>query len=42
MNIFVLKNGRQASILFAPVKPHPESDSVERLKVVAAQVYGKL
>ncbi|WIW46009.1 hypothetical protein ML401_31980 [Bradyrhizobium sp. 62B] len=42
VNIFVWKNGRQASILFAPVKPHPESGSVERLKVVAARVYGKL
>lgn len=42
VNIFVWKNGRQASILFAPVKPHPESGSVERLKAVAAQVYGKL
>ncbi|QOZ09459.1 hypothetical protein XH96_19395 [Bradyrhizobium sp. CCBAU 51765] len=37
-----VKNGRQASILFAPVKPHPESGSVERLKAVAALVYGKL
>jgi len=42
VNIFVWKNGRQASILFAPVKPHPESGSVERLKAVAARVYGKL
>lgn len=41
-NIYVWKNGRQASILFAPVKPHPESGSVERLKAVAARVYGKL
>lgn len=32
VNINVWKNGRQASILFAPVKPHPESGSVERLK----------
>jgi hypothetical protein len=40
--IRVWKNGRQASILFAPVKPHPESGSVERLKAVAARVYGKL
>ena len=42
VNIFVWKNGRQASILFAPVKPHPESGSVEHLKAVAARVYGKL
>ena len=42
VNIFVWKSGRQASILFAPVKPHTESGSVERLKAVAAQVYGKL
>ncbi|MVT51125.1 hypothetical protein GPL17_11545 [Bradyrhizobium yuanmingense] len=42
VNIHVWKNGRQASILFAPVKPHPESASVERLKAVAARVYGKL
>ena len=42
VNIFVWKNGRQASILFAPVKPHPESGSVERLKAVAARVYKKL
>lgn len=42
VNIFVWKNGRQASILFAPVKPHPESRSVEHLKAVAGRVYGKL
>ncbi|TFV39968.1 hypothetical protein E4K66_10175 [Bradyrhizobium frederickii] len=42
VNIFVWKNGRQASILFAPVKPHPESGSVERLKAAAGRVYGKL
>jgi hypothetical protein len=42
VNIFVWKNGRQASVLFAPVKPHPESGSVERLKAVAGRVYGKL
>ncbi|MBR0989208.1 hypothetical protein JQ580_00580 [Bradyrhizobium japonicum] len=42
VHIHVWKNGRQASILFAPVKPHPESGSVERLKAVAAGVYGKL
>ncbi|MCA1549418.1 hypothetical protein I6F36_21550 [Bradyrhizobium sp. BRP19] len=42
VHIHVWKNGRQASILFAPVKPHPQSGSVERLKAVAARVYGKL
>ena len=42
VNIFVWKNGRQASILFAPVKPHPESGSVERLRAVAGRVYEKL
>jgi len=42
VNIFVWKNGKQASILFAPVKPHPESGSVEHLKTIAARVYGKL
>lgn len=42
VTIHVWKKGRQASILFAPVKPHPESGSVERLKAVAARVYGKL
>jgi len=42
VNIYVWKNGRQASILFAPAKPHPESGSVERLKAVAGRVYGKL
>ncbi|MES1148588.1 MAG: hypothetical protein ABUL53_05340, partial [Bradyrhizobium guangdongense] len=42
VNIYVWKKGRQASILFAPVKPHPESGSVERLKAVAGRVYGKL
>jgi hypothetical protein len=42
VNIFVWKNGKQASILFAPSKPHPESGSVERLKSVAARVYGKM
>jgi len=42
VNIFVWKNGRQASILFAPRGPHPESKSVERLKAVAARVYEKL
>jgi hypothetical protein len=42
VTIYVWNNGRQASILFAPVKPHPESGSVERLKAVAGRVYGKL
>jgi hypothetical protein len=42
VNIYVWKNGRQASILFAPSKPHPESGSVEHLKAVASRVYGKL
>jgi hypothetical protein len=42
VNIYVWKKGRQASILFAPVKPHPESGSVERLTAVAGRVYGKL
>lgn len=42
VNIYAWKNGRQASILFAPVKPHPESGSVEHLKALAARVYGKL
>ncbi|MGY3233595.1 MULTISPECIES: hypothetical protein [unclassified Bradyrhizobium] len=42
VNIFVWKNGRQASILFAPVKPHPESGLVEHLQAVAGRVYGKL
>ncbi|MHB0771305.1 hypothetical protein [Bradyrhizobium sp. 5.13L] len=42
VTIYVWKNGRQASILFAPVKPHKESGSVERLKAVAGRVYGKL
>lgn len=42
VNIYVWKKGRQASILFAPVKPHPESGSVEHLKAVAARVYEKL
>jgi hypothetical protein len=42
VNIYVWKNGKQASILFAPSKPHPESGSVERLKAVAGRVYGKM
>jgi hypothetical protein len=42
VNIYVWKNGKQASILFAPVMPHPESGSVERLKAVAGRVLGKM
>jgi hypothetical protein len=42
VNIYVWRNGRQASILFAPVKPHPESGSVDRLKAVAGRVYGRM
>jgi hypothetical protein len=42
VDIYVWKNGKQASILFAPSKPHPESGSVERLKAVAGRVYGKM
>jgi hypothetical protein len=42
VNIYVWKNGKQASVLFAPTKPHPESGSVEHLKAVAARVYQKL
>jgi hypothetical protein len=42
VNIYVWRNGKQASILFAPTKPHPESGSVEHLKAVAARVYGKM
>jgi hypothetical protein len=42
VNIFVWKNGKQASILFAPTRPHPESGSVEHLKAVAGRVYGKM
>jgi hypothetical protein len=40
--IYVWKNGKQATILFAPRGPHPESGSVERLKAVAGRVYGKM
>jgi hypothetical protein len=42
VTIYVWKNGKQATILFAPSKPHPESGSVERLKAVAGRVYGKM
>jgi hypothetical protein len=41
-SIYLWKNGRQAWILFAPTKEHAESGSVERLKAVAARVYGKM
>jgi hypothetical protein len=42
VTIYVWKNGKRATILFAPSKPHPESGSVERLKAVAGRVYGKM
>jgi hypothetical protein len=42
VTIYVWKNGKQATILFAPTKPHPESGSVEHLKAVAGRVYQKL
>ncbi len=42
VDIYVWKNGKQATILFAPTQPHPESGSVERLKAVAGRVYGKM
>jgi hypothetical protein len=42
VNIYVWKNGKQASVLFAPSKPHPESGSVELLKAVAGRVYEKM
>ena len=42
VNIYVWKNGKQASILFTPSKPHPESGSVKRLKAVAGRVHGKM
>jgi hypothetical protein len=42
VTIYVWKNGKQATILFAPRGPHPESGSVERLKAVAGRVYGKM
>jgi hypothetical protein len=41
-NIHVWKGGREAWIVFAPRKPHPESGTVKRLKEVAARVYAKL
>jgi hypothetical protein len=42
VSIYLWKNGRQAMILFAPTKPHPESGSVEHLKAVATRVYSKM
>ena len=42
VDIYVWKNGKQATILLAPRGPHPESGSVERLKAVAGRVYGKM
>jgi hypothetical protein len=42
VTIYLWKSGRQASVLFAPSKPHPESGSVEHLKAVAGRVYGKM
>jgi hypothetical protein len=42
VSIHVWKNGRDAWIVFAPAKAHPESGSVSRLKAVAARVYGKM
>jgi hypothetical protein len=42
VNIYVWRNGKQASILFAPRQPRPEPAPVERLKAVAGRVYGKM
>jgi hypothetical protein len=41
-SIHVWKNGRDAWIVFAPVKAHPESGSVSRLKALAARIYSKM
>jgi hypothetical protein len=41
-SIHVWKNGRDAWIVFAPAKAHPESGSVSRLKAVAARVYSRM
>ncbi len=41
-SIHVWKNGRDAWIVFAPAKAHPESGSVSRLKAVAARVHSKM
>jgi hypothetical protein len=42
VSIYLWRNGRQAQILFAPTKRHPESGSVEHLKAIAGRVYSKL
>jgi hypothetical protein len=42
VSIYLWKNGRQAEIVFAPTKQHPESGSVERLKAVAGRVLQKM
>jgi hypothetical protein len=42
VSIYLWKNGRQAWVLFAPTKPHPESGSVEHLQAVASRVYSKM
>jgi hypothetical protein len=42
VSIHVWKNGRDAWIVFAPAKAHPESGSVSRLRAVAARVYDKM
>jgi len=42
VTIYLWKSGKQASVVFAPTKPHPQSGSVERLKAVAGRVYGKM
>jgi hypothetical protein len=41
-SIHVWKNGREAWIVFAPAKTHPQSGSVARLKALAARVYAKM
>jgi hypothetical protein len=41
-SIHVWKNGKDAWIVFAPAKAHPESGSVSRLTEVAARVYRKM
>jgi hypothetical protein len=41
-SIYLWKNGKQAEIVFAPTKPHPESGSVEHLKAVAGRVMSKM
>ena len=42
VSFYLWKNGKQAWILFAPTKPHPESGSVDHLKAVAGRVLGKM